>query len=196
MNEKEIKRKISEGMVRCRVIVEIAGSPKQHVKKTLSLVVENMKKDEDLTVLKEEFFTPKKTKEFYHAFAELEVLFSKPTAMLVFCIDYAPSSVEIMEPESMTLAARDWSGLLNDFLAVLHRTAEQVRKVNTENKILNNNARNLLRNLIYVSLKENGRTLEELATSVAVPAKQLEPFLDLMLKEGKLKKEKNFYRLR
>ena len=41
--------------LRCKVIIEILGKPKEHVEKALKIYVDRIKQDTDLIVLKEEF---------------------------------------------------------------------------------------------------------------------------------------------
>ena len=44
-----------EKYIRCRIILETLGKPKEHIEKTLKSFVETIKKNQDYMVLKEEF---------------------------------------------------------------------------------------------------------------------------------------------
>jgi len=52
----EIETKSEKNHIRCKTIIEILGKPKEHVEKTIRMYVDNIKKDQDLIVLKESFF--------------------------------------------------------------------------------------------------------------------------------------------
>src|SRR3989344_2628526 len=65
-----VREKLEKGWIRCRIIVQILGAPKEYVTKTLKLYVEKMKKDDDLYVVNADFSKPKKEKELYAVFVE------------------------------------------------------------------------------------------------------------------------------
>ncbi|MBW2992942.1 PCI domain-containing protein, partial [Candidatus Woesearchaeota archaeon] len=61
------------------------------------------------------------------------------------------------------------------------------------NDFLRKNTRTLLRNLLNIVLLSKPRTIEEMSAIIGVKEKELEKFLNAMIKEGKMKKEGDLY---
>lgn len=57
--------------IKARIIIEILGSPVEHVDKVMKDVVEELDKSE-INILKMEISEPKKVEKFYSSFAEIE----------------------------------------------------------------------------------------------------------------------------
>jgi len=198
--DQKLKEKIDQGYILCRCIVEIAGTPKSHIEKTIRLVVENIKNEGKDVILKSgDIFKTKEVEmkdvkkgKLYSTYAELELLFKNMPILIGFCFDFMPSSLEILEPEDLRLETKEVAGLLNDLLAKLHGVDMVLKGLRAENKILNENASNLLRNLILLALSGKPKTLKEVSKIIGIPEKQLEPFIKVMVDKGKviLKEEK------
>lgn len=188
----DIKEKISEGAVLAKVIIEVLGSPKEYVEETLKKVVENIK-TEKFEVLKEELFNAQQQEKMFSAFTELEVLFKNNNSLIDFCFDYTPSSIDIIEPIYVNYKAHDFSNLLNDLLARIHKSDMALKNYNAENQILKKNAANLLQNLIILSLKNKEKDIKGLSKEVGIPVKQLEPLMEKFINVNLLRKENNNY---
>ena len=192
-----IKQKIGEGWIHCIFIIEMLGKPKEHLEKTLKGYISALKKDKKVKTLKEEYAEPEKDKDskLYTIFVELEVLVKGAAKVIDFCFDYLPSSVEILEPTSIEYQSTDFSSLLNDLQARLHQMDMTVKNSNQENTILKKNSAIFLRNIIYLSLKQEKKDIAKLSKDSGVPEKELEKFLEILIKEKKLKKNKKIYSL-
>ena len=190
-----IKEKLEEGYIHCDIIIEILGAPKEHVVNTIKAYVEKIKKVKDMEVLKEKFAKPKKQKELFSTFVELEMLFKDASTLAFFCFDYMPSSIEIIDPEKFVYSARDFSAFFNDLQMRLHNLDMVVKNVMSENKLIKRNAMILLRNNIVINLKQKETNLKELSETTGIPGKQLEPILEKLIKQGVVKKEKKKYSL-
>lgn len=198
----KLKQKIDEGYILCRIIIEVAGTPKSHIEKTIRLVIENIKEQKDVILKCGDVFKTKelelkeikKKGKLFSTYAELELLFKDIPTLIGFCFDYMPSSMEILEPKGLRLETNDFAKLLNDLLAKLHNVDMILKGLRAENKILNENASNLLRNLIMLSLAKP-KTLEEMSKQIGIPDKQLEPFMKVMVEKGKVKLDKEKYSL-
>lgn len=177
-----------------RVIIEIVGKPEKHVKNALGLVIDQIKVEEGFKVTEEKTFDPKKTENYFSTFSEMVIEFEKPAMIIGFCFDYMPSSLEIIEPEYLDLRSAELAGLLNDLLTRLHSMSMSMANTSAENQILKQNTEALLKNFVMHALKEP-KTMEELSKVAGIKPKQLKPFIEKYVKQGKIKKSKNSYTL-
>jgi hypothetical protein len=169
MNSEEIKEKIYEGGVHFKVILEMMGKPKEHVEETFKQYLEQLKKNEHITVLEEEFNEPKEVEGgMFSSFVEMELLADDLSNVVWFCFDYMPSSVEVYEPQELKYKSHDFTDFLNDLQARLHQMDMTVKTVNATNLKLNKNAESLLRNSIALSIELGRDTPEEISKSIGV----------------------------
>lgn len=188
-----VREKLEKGWIHGRVIVEMLGAPKDYIEKTLKLYVDKMRKDPDLYIIDADFKKPKKQKDMFHAFTELDMMFKDAAQIVFFCFDYMPSSIEIIEPQRFIYKAIDFAAFFNDFLARLHRMDMLVKNMKAENKMLQINASRLLRNNIIISLHEKDKDIKQLSRNVGIPEDQLDNILELMIQDGFIKKKGGSY---
>ncbi|MAG20032.1 hypothetical protein CL618_01200 [archaeon] len=125
-----------------RAVIEIVGSPKEHVEKILGLVIEKIKKEE-LKVLRVDAFDAKEVKELWSCFAEVEIEFETLERFMGFCFDYMPSSIEILEPEELKVESGSFGDIINDLLAKLHQYDMLIKGLKAENIVLKREDKNL-----------------------------------------------------
>jgi len=117
--------------IRIHTIIEIAGSPKKHVEDTINKVIEIITKNEKLKILKKEIAEPTQVElpkelknpqkvEIFSTFTELEIEFQNLDDIMQFCFTFMPSSLEILEPEKITINQKQLEDSLNDLLGRLH----------------------------------------------------------------------------
>jgi|SRR3989338_1715832 len=203
-----LKEKIEQGYVLSRIIIEVMGSPKDYVEKTLRLAVDNIKQKQkeiserpgqkDIEILKEEFFPAEEKEKMFSSFAELEILFRNTFELVNFCFEYTPSSIEILEPGNLNYKSRDFSNALNDLLGKIHNNAMVIKNYAAENTLLKKNASTLLQNIAVLSLKERDKNLNELSKDIGISEEKLKNILEdfmennIILKKGdKYAKKKN-----
>jgi hypothetical protein len=179
-----------------KVIVEVAGRPKEHVENSLKIVLDNIKKEKGIKAQKMKIFKPKEVDNYFSSFAELELEFEDPAYLVGMCFDYLPSSVEIIKPEELNIDSRDMSGLLNDLLAKLHSASMAVTQMSAENENLKANGEGLLKNIIMLSIGKTEKTIEEMSKDVGVKPAMLRPFVEKYVKEGNITSEEGKYRLK
>ena len=192
----DINEKLDKGYVQTRAIIEILGKPKEHIENTLKGYVEKIGKNENIEILKKEYFESKEIKNsdgMWSNFVEIEILTKNVATLIEFCFDYMPSSVEIIEPKELKLKEKDLSGLLNDLQARLHKVDMAVKQINNQNEFMRNNINSLIRNLVSVLLLKGGMKLDDLSRFTGIKKEELEKFLDIMIKENRIKKEKERY---
>lgn len=189
----DIREKLDEGWIHGRVIIEMLGAPQDYVEKTLHLYVEKIKKEKEYLVLKEAFEKPEKRDDLFAVFVELEMLAKDASALVFFCFDYMPSSIEIIAPQQFTYRAADFTDFFNDLQARLHKMDMITKNMRAENRMLQINASRLLRNMIIVSLREKDKDLSLLAKNIGIPEKQLKPILENLVKDKHIKKKGKLY---
>ena len=127
--KKEIKDKVAEGRILTRIIIEIVGKPKEHVEKTLRVVIDKIKEQQDIKIVEEKLFDAEKQEEMFSTFAELGILFKNMETLVGFCFDFMPSSVEILDPKKLGFESNDFAGLINDLLTRLHQINLKLFKI-------------------------------------------------------------------
>jgi len=198
LTKDEIQERLDKGFIHVRVIIEMLGAPKEHVEKTLKMYVDKIKGEgQTYRVLTEEYSeTTKAEDKLWTQFVEMEFLAKDASAIVFFCFDYMPSSIEIMQPSEFRYRAADFSAFFNDFQNRLHTMDRFVKEVSAQHKALLRNSNLLLRNNVMIILTHMGELkLDDLATRSGIPPKQLEPFLEQMIKEKYIKKKDNKYAL-
>jgi len=167
------------------------GAPKEYIEKTLTDYLEKLKK-EGVKIKQEVVEKATKQGELFSTFAELDIEFDKIEDLFGFCFDSMPSSVEILEPEELLITASDFSDYLNDLQAKLHEVDMVVKTTRAQNAVLDKNAMNVFKNFIK-HLSKNGMTTEEMSKIVGIEPKNLQKFVDILVKEDKIKKEGDKY---
>ncbi|MAG47871.1 hypothetical protein CL617_04655 [archaeon] len=114
-----------------RVVLEIAGHPKEHVESTMQKLTEEVK--EKFDVSKFDVFEASNAKNIWSTFAEVEIYFEKTEDVIGFCLDYLPSSLEILEPDKMEMENFKLADILNDVVGRLHEYETAVRNLRAHN---------------------------------------------------------------
>jgi len=191
-----IADKKDEGFLHCKAIIEMLGSPKEHLEKTLKGYIEKLKENKNTLVVSEEYAKPTEVQNLFSMFVELELLVKDTSELMFFCYDYMPSSIEVIEPAQLTYKVANFNAFLNDIMAKLHGLDKLVKEMKTSNMSLERNAAKLLRNNVIIVLDTKGSMgVSDLSSKVGIPEPQLENFLEAMMKEGWIKKDNNIYSL-
>ncbi len=191
----EAEKQGSHAHIRCRTIVEVLGKPKEHVENSIKEYIEHIKEDSELVVLKEEYSEIKEQGKLWSKFVELELVIKGTAKLISFCFEYMPSSIEVLKPEQLTMTNHELSSFLNDLQARLHNVDMIVKSQNAENEILKKSMNAMMHNMILICLKISNLTLEQLSQVTGIDKKQLEQFVEKLLKENKIKKENDLYSL-
>ena len=110
--------------IKATTIIEIAGKPKEHVSETLNRVLELIKTNTNFKLIEHELNEPKTVQDstqIYSSFGEFEIEFPNMDTLNGFCFDFMPSSIEIIEPEKITIDSGEMNNLLNDTITKLHQ---------------------------------------------------------------------------
>ena len=121
-----------------RVVIEVAGFPKEHIEQVMEKIVGKIK--EGFEVVKSEIFESVELKDklsgFWSIFTEIELKFEDINVITVFCFEYMPSSIEILDPEELKFQSTEIAGFLNDLLARLHKYDMVVKNLQAENMVM------------------------------------------------------------
>ena len=124
-------------MKRARVIIEILGSPKEHVEETIHKVVKKIEDEEkNIKLINGKSYEANEVKGLWSSFAELELEFNNLYDLIGFSFDYMPSTIEILKPEKIDIDMYDINELLNDLLAKLHNYDMVTKNLSAENIVL------------------------------------------------------------
>jgi hypothetical protein len=175
------------GKVRARVIIEMLGSPKDHLEKTIHDYVAALHKEKTLTVISEDFAEAEERNKLFSTFVELELEFNNVVNLIDFCFESMPSSVEITSPETLVFDAPRLTSLLNDLQARLHQVDMSMKTLSAQTSVVDRNAMNVLHNFIKYVVKTGEKTADEIAAATGLPVDHIGTFLENMVADGKLK---------
>lgn len=170
------------------------GAPKEHIQETLQLYIEKLKKEEkNITVYTVDYAEPKEVNTLFSVFAELEIGFQDLPSMTYFCFDYMPSSIEVYEPTELVYSANDFTDYLNDLQARLHKFDMLIKNLSAENKVIKQNGLTLARNVVIASLESGPKNLLEISKRSGMPEEHIKKFVNILVKEGKIKEKDGKY---
>ena len=181
--------------IRCKIIIEILGKPKEHVEETLKRYIEKIKNDPELIVLNAEFSETVEKEKLFATFSELDMVIKGIPKLIAFCFDYMPSSIEITKPNEFIMKKSNVEDLINDLQARLHDVDMIVKSQKNENDFLKQNLNKVVSNVILISLATGNMDKENLSKSTGINDKELKIFLDELIKENKIIEEKGIYSL-
>lgn len=176
--------------VKTKVLLEVAGFPKEHVEKTIKAVIDTISKNKDYKLEENEFLQTEEKEGVFSAISEATITFQDISDLYGFCFDFMPSSVDIIEPEEMKITAREFNASLNDLLATLHNHDMFLKNSNAKLKIVTNNLTNLLSNFI-LHLTEKEIEMAELSKQLGIPEEHLKSFIEEMEKQNLITRNGN-----
>ena len=127
--------------IKVKIVIEILGSPKEHVEKTMKGVIEKLKNEKEIKMLREttyeaEQLESEQLKNMWSTFSDIEIEIENISELMGLCFDYMPSSIDILEPHKMDLETTKIAEFMNDLLAKLHKLDMMLKNAIAENTIL------------------------------------------------------------
>ena len=121
-----------------RTIIEILGSPEEHVNKTMDLILKKLEQTRGIKIIKKELFKAKKIKDkpFWSTFVEIEMAVKNLDILIGYCFDFLPSSVEILNTDDIDMKNDDATDFINELLGRLHQYDMTLKNIFAENMIL------------------------------------------------------------
>ncbi|MBS3106557.1 hypothetical protein J4419_02740 [Candidatus Woesearchaeota archaeon] len=184
-----------EEPIRIRAILEVVGKPKEFVESKLAEYIEHIKNDQNLTVLNERVESAAEKDGVWSTFGEIELIIKGLTNLVGFCIDYMPSSVDLIKPEKFAFDARYFNQFVNDMLTKLHSIDMLVKQANSENAMLRKNLGALIKNHLLVMLQFGISDPDKLSKSTGLATEEVKRFLNALVKEKRVKLEEGSYSL-
>lgn len=196
MDNREIRDKLSEGYIHFTAIIEVLGKPKEHVEKALNDYLSKIKESK-LIFIKEETSEAKEVEDsMFSTFSEVELMAKGTDALINFCFDYMPSSIEVVEPSILKYSSKALTDFLNDLQTRLHNLDMMVKTTKSKNQALNRNTENLLKNSIKLAVTSGYETVGSISKVLGISEKNLENITDTLVQSGSLKKDGEKLRLK
>jgi hypothetical protein len=134
--------------IKAILIFEILGAPKEHIVKALDEHVSVLGKDKGIFIIRKKIHEPKEIenegpKGLYTTFAEVEIVVDGLDLLFMIVHNMLPSSIDIIEPESMNLKNHQANSILSDLTLKLHRYDEVAKTILLERNSLNNRIKEL-----------------------------------------------------
>lgn len=127
---------MAERKIKTKVIIEVIGAPKEHIEKALGMILNRVKEEKYLEVIKAVSFEAKQIEKFWSTFAETEIDFNDMKGVVDFCFNYMPSSIEIIDPTELLMSAKETNDMLNDVLAGLHKYEMVMKNLHAQNILM------------------------------------------------------------
>ncbi len=188
-----------EKNIHFRTIIEVAGTPKEHIEEAIKGFVDQIKSDKNYTVVKEDFAEIKKheaEQPIWATFAELEIKTAALQEVINFGFDYMPSMVEIIHPSSLQTNNEELTIFMNDLMSKLHAIDAAAKQSSLETSSLRKSLSGLIRNYVLFVLRQQNLSAENLQKATGIQLNLLEDFLDQMIDEGKVDLKEGIYFLK
>ncbi len=121
-----------------KAILELMGSPEEHVDKTMEMIVEKLNASKEFEVITSKLSetTSIEDRPFWSKFVDLELGFKNMDDVTGFCFDFMPSSIEVVEPVSFNFKKDILDNLWNDLIARIHQYDMLLKNLHAENKVM------------------------------------------------------------
>ncbi len=198
MKKTEILEKIEDGAIQFVAVLEVLGKPKDHIIQTAKEIQNEIQRDERFNIINGEIQEPIEVEDsdsLFSLFCEFELLADRFDQVFDFCLKYMPASVEMIEPEKLSLRSTDANGIINDFVSKVHQADGIVKQKNQENILLHKNLNIMVLNTIRLFLRFGPANPETVAKGVGVSTQNAQDFLEKMLKDKIVEKNGDLYQL-
>jgi len=118
-----------------RMVIEVLGTPKEHVESTIKQIIEKFREEESVKVIDAKAYEAEKIKAFWSTFTDLEFEVENLEKLLTLCFNYMPSSIEIIEPQELRINPNQLSNILNDLMSKLHGYDMIIKDINARKKL-------------------------------------------------------------
>ncbi len=133
MHEEEAAEKVEKGWIRARAFIEVMAIKEEAAEKALKNHVNKIGKEEGIEIYKKDFDEPEfvenpptqKASEAYSQIVEIEFVVSSVKNLMTFSMLYGPSSVEVIEPDSLEIKVDELQDMANSAAALIHQYASQ-----------------------------------------------------------------------
>ena len=186
-----------DNTIYAHAVVEVMGKPKDHVEKTVDLMLNNLKerKGIELTNIERNEAEQLDDSPMYTAFFEIDAEFRNFEELYGFIIDHMPTSIEINDPEEFRLDLAALNNMIAEFLGRLHGFDKVIKEKIAENVVLHKKMDHLIRNLVLLALRSKALDTADLAKRTGIQESSLTPFLRQLLHEKIISESEGKYAL-
>ncbi len=124
------KEYMMSGGIRSWMMIEVLAVTEKAAREALENHLKLMEKEKGVLISKKELKEPVEVEnplrnipKGYSHIAELEAVTKNYETLANIVMNYAPSSIEILEPETLKLGAGEAQGILNSLAEMLHKFA-------------------------------------------------------------------------
>jgi len=124
------EKRVKEGWIRTAMMIEVLAVSENASKSALEKHIEKLENEEGVIVYKKNFHPVEKVEKplpnvetGFSCVAEIEIVAKNFDKLVYIVMNYAPSSIEVLEPEKIVLDEGEAQGILNSIADVLHRFA-------------------------------------------------------------------------
>jgi ribosome-interacting GTPase 1 len=128
--EEQVRKRMKEGWIKTSMMVEAMAISKDAVESALKKHVERMEKEKCLLVYRKEFQETSEVEKplpnipkGFSQVVEIEALAENFDRLVYVVLNYAPSSIEILEPKRVDIDIGQAQGILNTIAIMIHRFA-------------------------------------------------------------------------
>jgi hypothetical protein len=125
-----VKKRLKDGWLKAWIAVEVVAVTPEAADSSLRKHMEKMGKEEFCLMYKQEFKEPEKVphpfergKDAYSQVVEAELVARRFEDLVFLVLNYAPSSIEILEPSEIRLKLGEAQGVLNSISELIHKFA-------------------------------------------------------------------------
>lgn len=118
------------------LIFEALGRPAEHVKESLTKLVDKLEDEEKVEINDKKIAEPKKVKDrenVFSSFVEIEIE-TNLQKFLAIIFSYMPSNIDVITPEKLRMSNSDLNSFLNEIARKLHKYDEIAKTVLMERK--------------------------------------------------------------
>ncbi len=149
---------MAEQKIIARIILEVLGSPKEHVDETIKQVIKKLETEKGIRMIKQKTYESEEQKgsKLWSTFSEVELQTESIKKLNELCFTYMPSTIEVIDPAGMELDTSVISEFLNELLARLHKYDMVLKNLNAENLVMKHDL-TLIRNAAIAAAQKKAK---------------------------------------
>jgi hypothetical protein len=128
--ERLAEKRLNEGWIKSTMIIEVLAINKEAAQAALKNHVEKMEKEDNTMILDRRFHKVQtvknplpKIQKAYSQIVDVDVMTRNFDQLVRVVVSYAPSSIEILEPEQLSMDMGEAQGILNSIAEIIHKFA-------------------------------------------------------------------------
>ncbi len=132
ISKEEIKERVANGWIHSRMTFEVMATDKKVAEDSLANHLKKLKQAPDNEFISEKLGEtievsppPRDVKQAFSQVAEVEILSQSIESLLLVVVTFAPSSVEVLEPQKLEISFSTVQAVMNTVSDLMHRYAAQ-----------------------------------------------------------------------